>query len=217
MLSRHLFFDRPVLLSQKPLVLAILHRCVCVLASISGQTTLNSLFVFQESLQQVISAPPSWCLHLWCAITWSSLLCTCPSQHPRLNLVCSHLSFLRSNIQNLMPFAGLVIVLQDFDFQFATGIFLSHVRVIPCQIIRWFPRTSSDSFEIRHTCRNCLENNIRPIFFYLGQARSEIWPCEKMEKWRFLGQTRISNGYKSSSIWHRILVNSSFWRYCIAL
>ena len=57
-------------------------------------------------------------------------------------------------------------------------------RVIPCQIIRWFPRTSSDSFEIWHTCRNCLENNIRQIFFYLGQARSEIWPCEKMKKWR---------------------------------
>ena len=57
--------------------------------------------------------------------------------------------------------------------------------VIPCQIIRFlaiFPRTSSDSFEIWHTCRNCLENNIRQIFFYLGQARSEIWPCEKMEK-----------------------------------
>ena len=35
-------------------------------------------------------------------------------------------------------------------------------------------------FEIRHTCRNCLENNIRQIFFYLGQARSEIWPCEKV-------------------------------------
>ena len=30
--------------------------------------------------------------------------------------------------------------------------------------------------------RTCLENNIRQIFFYLGQARSEIWPCEKMEK-----------------------------------
>ena len=58
-------------------------------------------------------------------------------------------------------------------------------RVIPCQIIRFlaiFPRTSSDSFEIWHTCRNCLENNILQIFFYLGQARSEIWSCEKMEK-----------------------------------
>ena len=58
----------------------------------------------------------------------------------------------------------------------------------PCQIIRFlaiFPRTSSDSFEIWHTCRTCLENNIRQIFFYLGQARSEIWACEKMEKWRF--------------------------------
>ena len=57
--------------------------------------------------------------------------------------------------------------------------------VIPCQNIRFlaiFPRTSSDSFEIWHACRNCLENNIRQFFFYLGQVRSEIWPCEKMEK-----------------------------------
>ena len=66
------------------------------------------------------------------------------------------------------------------------SIFVSWV--IPCQIIRFlaiFPRTSSDSFEIWHTYRTCLENNIRQIFFYLGQARSEIWLCEKMEKWRF--------------------------------
>ena len=62
---------------------------------------------------------------------------------------------------------------------------LNRKRVIPCQIIRFlaiFPRTSSDSFEIWHTCRTCLENNIRQFFFYLGQACSEIWPCEKMEK-----------------------------------
>ena len=41
-------------------------------------------------------------------------------------------------------------------------------RVIPCQINRFlaiFPRTPSDSFEIWHTCRNCLETNIRRIFF----------------------------------------------------
>ena len=74
-------------------------------------------------------------------------------------------------------------------------------RVIPCQIIRSFPRTSSDSFEILHTCRNCLENNICQIFFYLGQPNSEIWPYEKAKKkWRFLGKTRISNAYKSGSI-----------------
>ena len=35
--------------------------------------------------------------------------------------------------------------------------------VIPCQINRWFPLTPSDSFEIWHTCRNCLETNIRQI------------------------------------------------------
>ena len=41
------------------------------------------------------------------------------------------------------------------------------IRVIPCQINRFlaiFPLTSSDSFEIWHTCRNCLETNIRQIF-----------------------------------------------------
>ena len=44
---------------------------------------------------------------------------------------------------------------------------LENIRVIPCQINRFlaiFPRTSSDSFEIWHTCRNCLETNIRQIF-----------------------------------------------------
>ena len=59
------------------------------------------------------------------------------------------------------------------------------MRVIPCQINRFlaiFPRTSSDSFEIWHTCRNCLETNIRHFFLNLGQASSEIWACEKMKK-----------------------------------
>ena len=83
-------------------------------------------------------------------------------------------------------------------------ILSSYTRVIPCQIIRFlaiFPRTSSDSFEIWHTCRNCLENNIRQFFFYLGQPSSEIWPCEKTKKSDvFLGKTRISNAYKSGSI-----------------
>ena len=55
-------------------------------------------------------------------------------------------------------------------------------RVIPCQINRWFPLTPSDSFEILHTCRNCLETNTRQFFFNLGQASSEIWVCEKMKK-----------------------------------
>ena len=43
-----------------------------------------------------------------------------------------------------------------------------HVWVIPCQIIRFlaiFSRTPSDSFEIWHACRNCLETNIRQFFF----------------------------------------------------
>ena len=40
----------------------------------------------------------------------------------------------------------------------------SHKWVIPCQINRWFPLSPSDSFEIWHTCRNCLETNIRQIF-----------------------------------------------------
>ena len=68
---------------------------------------------------------------------------------------------------------------------FSTHAHTTSTYFIPCQIIRFlaiFPRTSSDSFEIWHTCRNCLENNMRKFFFYLGQARSEIWPCEKMEK-----------------------------------
>ena len=84
--------------------------------------------------------------------------------------VCITLTSFRSSFLDISP-----------TFNFPTY----SIWVIPCQIIRWFPRTSSDSFEIWHTCRNCLENNIRQIFFYLGQARSEIWPCEKMEKWGF--------------------------------
>ena len=45
---------------------------------------------------------------------------------------------------------------------------LEHNWVIPCQINRFltiFPRTPSDSFEIWHTCRNCLETNICPKIF----------------------------------------------------
>ena len=43
--------------SRKLLVLAILHRCGCVLASNSGQTT--SVFCFPGKFQQVLRAPPS--------------------------------------------------------------------------------------------------------------------------------------------------------------
>ena len=47
--------------SQRPLVLAILHRCGWVLASSSGQTTL--VFCFPGKFQQVLREPPSRCLH----------------------------------------------------------------------------------------------------------------------------------------------------------
>ena len=43
--------------SQRPLVLAILHRCRWVLASSSGQTTL--VFCFPGKFQQVLRGPPS--------------------------------------------------------------------------------------------------------------------------------------------------------------
>ena len=43
--------------SQKPLVLEISHRCGCVLASSSGQTTI--VFCFQGKFQQVLRPPPS--------------------------------------------------------------------------------------------------------------------------------------------------------------
>ena len=42
-----------------------------------------------------------------------------------------------------------------------------------------FSTDPSDSFEILHTCRNCLETNIRQICQNLCQASSEIWACEK--------------------------------------
>ena len=71
--------------SHKPQVLAISHRCGCVLASSSGQTTL--VFCFLGKFQQVVRPPPSWCLHFWCDPTWSSLLPIWPSSF-RLNLVC---------------------------------------------------------------------------------------------------------------------------------
>ena len=83
--------------SQRPLVLAMLHRCGWVLASSSGQTTL--VFCFPGKFQQVLRGPPSWCLHLWCGPTWSSLLPISTSSF-LLNLVCSHLSSLRPNILN---------------------------------------------------------------------------------------------------------------------
>ena len=50
--------------------------------------------------------------------------------------------------------------------------FQFHFRVIPCQINRFlanFPWTPSDSFEIWHTCRNCLETNILH-----GQCRKKV-------------------------------------------
>ena len=81
--------------AQKLLVSAISNRCGCVLASSIGQTTL--VFCFLGTLQQVLRALPSWCLHLWCGPTWSSLLPISTSSF-RLNWVCSHLSSLRTNI-----------------------------------------------------------------------------------------------------------------------
>ena len=40
---------------------AISHRCGWVLVPISGQTTL--VFFFLGKFQQILRAPPSWCLH----------------------------------------------------------------------------------------------------------------------------------------------------------
>ena len=44
-----------------------------------------------------------------------------------------------------------------------------------------------------------------PTNFYLGQASSKIWACEKMKK--FLGQTRISNAYCISLV----LFDIGYW------
>ena len=81
--------------SQTPPVSTISHRCGCVLASSSGQTTL--VFCFLGTFQQVLRVLPSWCLHSWCGPTWSSLLPISTSSF-RLNWVCSHLSSLQPNI-----------------------------------------------------------------------------------------------------------------------
>ena len=99
MLCLHLCFVYLRSLSPKLPGLAISHRCGWFLASSSGQTTL--VFCFLGKFQLVLCAPPSWCLHFWCGPTWSSLLPISTSSF-RLNLVCSHLSSLRPNIQNRM-------------------------------------------------------------------------------------------------------------------
>ena len=120
--------------SQKPLVLAISHRCGCVIASSNGQPTLVSCFL--GKFQQVLRPPPSWCLHFWCDLTWSSLLLISTSSF-QLNLVCSRLSYLRPNTLNRI--AGMIIiVLKTLSFNF-TGIFLSHIT-------RILPSTSSTRF-----------------------------------------------------------------------
>ena len=97
MLSLHLFLGRPLFLLPKTSSRSDLHRCGWVLASSSDQTTF--VFCFPGKFQQVLRGPPSWCLHIWCDPTWSSLLPISTSSF-RLNLICSHLSFLRPNILN---------------------------------------------------------------------------------------------------------------------
>ena len=66
--------------SQKPLVLAISHKCGCVLASSSGQTTL--VFVFWECFNRFLRAPPSCCLHFR-----SNLIFFLAHQHPHFGWI----------------------------------------------------------------------------------------------------------------------------------
>ena len=99
MLSRHLFFGRPLFLLPKLAGLAISHRWGLVLVSSSGRTTL--VICFLGKFQQILCAPPSWSLHFWCGPNWSSLLPISPSSF-RLNLSCSHFCSLLPNIQTHM-------------------------------------------------------------------------------------------------------------------
>ena len=104
--------------SQRPLVLAILHRCGWVLASSSDQTTL--VFCFPGKFQQVLRVPPSWCLHFWCGPTWSSLLPISTSSF-LLNLVCSHLSSLR-----ILGLIKMILILAHIHMDMYAIIYLEY-------------------------------------------------------------------------------------------
>ena len=97
MLSLHLFFGRPLLLLPET-------SSLCDFTQMWLNSRLKQWpthFCFIGKFQQVLRAPPSWCLHFWCVPTWSSLLPILTSSF-RLNLVCSCLSSLRPNILNRM-------------------------------------------------------------------------------------------------------------------
>ena len=95
------------------------------------------------------------------------------------NKQSSHVSFLLCNTVFRLIFFGFVyfttVALLTYRYLSCLGPYAFHSTkscrrcgVIPCQINRFsaiFPQTPSDSFEIWHTCRNCLETNIRQFFF----------------------------------------------------
>ena len=85
--------------SQNLLVLAISHRCGCIITLSSGQTTL--VICFSRKCKQVLCALPSRCLNFLCDPIWSSLLLISTYSF-RLNLVCFHLSLLQRHIQKRM-------------------------------------------------------------------------------------------------------------------
>ena len=62
---------------------------------------------------------------------------------------------------SIVPLAGLLCV---FSARWCPNCITHPSWIIPCQINRWFPLTLSDSFEIWHTCRNCLETNMCQFF-----------------------------------------------------
>ena len=101
--------------SQKLLVAAISHRCGCVLASSSGQTTV---FCFPGKFQQMLY------VRLLPGVFVSDVvqpgLPYCPSQHPHFS------SFFTAQHSEPYVIAGLMIVLKTLFFN-STGIFLSHM------------------------------------------------------------------------------------------
>ena len=102
MLSQHLLFSRPLLLLSETYSPSDFAKMW--LGSRLNQWPNHFRLCFPGTFQHdLCRVPPSWCLHFWCDPTLYSLLPISTSSF-RLHLVCSHLSFIRPNIQNPVLF-----------------------------------------------------------------------------------------------------------------
>ena len=108
--------------SQKRLVLEIWHTCRCVLASSSGQTTLES-FLMKVSTNE----PPSILL---VSDVVQRGLPSCPSQHSHFAWIEFALIILFSFYGEVYVIADMMIILKTLSVN-STGTYQSHIRPTP--------------------------------------------------------------------------------------